>query len=127
MGRSVRLTAMVIVAGTLLVAKTARADVDALTTNGWKLRVSGFVGGYLQTGFCDHSDKVVAGGAACNTGPGGEERTAVSNGLGVGHFGASVSTVKNDWELGGTAEIWSGLNSLPAKVGFGEAGPSLRQ
>src|SRR5438874_8813755 len=93
MRRLVRLTAFVIFAGALLIGPAARADVE-LTANGWRLKVSGFVGGYLQTGFCDHSDKVVAGGAACNTGPGGEERTAVSNGLGVGHFGASVSTVK---------------------------------
>jgi predicted porin len=70
----------------------------------------------------------VAGGFACNTGPGGENRSSVSNGLGVGHFGISASTQKNEWDLGGVGEIWSGINSTSGgKTGFGETSPSLRQ
>jgi predicted porin len=114
------------VASALLVAPAAYAvDVAA---GDWKLGLSGFASGYAQQGFCDHTDTKVAGGFACNTGPGGENRSSVSNGLGVGHFGISASTQKNDWELGGLGEIWSGINSTSGgKTGFGETSPSLRQ
>lgn len=110
-----------------LVLAAPRASAAEITAGDWTIVLSGFVSGYFQMGMCDHSADVVAGGASCNTGPGGENRAAVSNGLGVGHFGVSASTKKDGWVLGGAAEIWSGLNSLPDKVGFGETGPSIRQ
>jgi predicted porin len=114
------------VASALLVAPAAYAvDVAA---GDWKLGLSGFASGYAQQGFCDHTDTKVAGGFACNTGPGGDNRSSVANGLGVGHFGISASTQRNDWELGGLGEIWSGINSTSGgKTGFGETSPSLRQ
>jgi predicted porin len=114
------------VAGTLLAAPAAYAvDVAA---GDWKLGVSGFASGYVQHGFCEHADTKVAGGFACNTGPGGDNRSSVSNGLGVGHFGISASTEKHGWDLGGVGEIWSGINSTSGgKTGFGETSPSLRQ
>jgi predicted porin len=114
------------VASALLAVPAAYAvDVAA---GDWKLGVSGFASGYLQHGFCEHADTQVAGGFACNTGPGGDNRSSVSNGLGVGHFGISASTQKNEWELGGMGEIWSGINSTSGgKTGFGETSPSLRQ
>lgn len=115
----------IVIAGALLGAPSAHAA--EVTAGEWKLDIHGFVEGYYQLNLCDHDPDVVAGGAACNTGPGGENRSAISNGLGVGHFGVTASTIKKGWNLGGTAEIWSGLNSLPAKVGFGETGPSMRQ
>jgi predicted porin len=114
------------VASALLAAPAANA-VD-LAAGDWKLGLSGFASGYAQHGFCDHTDTKVAGGFACNTGLGGENRSSVSNGLGVGHFGISASTQKNDWDLGGVGEIWSGINSTNGgKTGFGETSPSLRQ
>jgi predicted porin len=114
------------VASVLLAAPAAYA-VD-VTAGDWKLGLSGFASGYLQHGFCDHADTQVAGGFACNTGPGGDNRSSVSNGLGVGHFGITAATEKNGWELGGTGEIWSGINSTSGgKTGFGETSPSLRQ
>jgi hypothetical protein len=114
------------VASALLAAPAAYAvDVAA---GDWTLGISGFASGYLQHGFCDHADIEVAGGFACNTGPGGADRSSVSNGLGVGHFGITASTRKNDWDLGGVGEIWSGINSTSGgKTGFGETSPSLRQ
>jgi predicted porin len=115
------------VASTLLVAPVAFA-VDVAAAGDWKLGVSGFASGYVQHGVCDHAETQVAGGFACNTGPGGANRSSVSNGLGVGHFGITASTRKNDWDLGGTGEIWSGINSTSGgKTGFGETSPSLRQ
>lgn len=114
------------VASALLAVPAARAvDVAA---GDWKLGVTGFASGYLQHGFCARADTKVAGGFACNTGPGGDNRSSVSNGLGVGHFGISASTQRNDWDLGATGEIWSGINSTSGgKTGFGETSPSLRQ
>jgi predicted porin len=114
------------VASATLAAPAAYAvDVAA---GDWKLGVSGFASGYLQHGFCDHADTTVAGGFACNTGPGGGDRSSVSNGLGVGHFGITASTQKGEWDLGGMGEIWSGINSTSGgKTGFGETSPSLRQ
>jgi predicted porin len=113
-------------AGVLLAASAAQAvDIPA---GDWTLGVSGFASGYLQLGMCDHSSTSVAGGFACDTGPGGGNRASVSNGLGVGHFGISASTQKGSWEIGGTGEIWSGINSTNGgKTGFGETSPSLRQ
>jgi predicted porin len=114
------------IASALLVAPAAYA-VD-VTAGDWTLGVSGFASGYLQHGFCEHADTQVAGGFACNTGPGGDNRSSVSNGLGVGHFGITAATQKNEWDLGGTGEIWSGINSTSGgKTGFGETSPSLRQ
>jgi predicted porin len=114
------------VASVLLVAPAAYAvDVSA---GDWKLGISGFASGYAQHGFCDHTDITVAGGFACNTGVGGDNRSSVANGLGVGHFGIAASTQKNEWDLGGVGEIWSGINSTNGgKTGFGETSPSLRQ
>jgi predicted porin len=52
----------------------------------------------------------------------------VSNGLGVGHFGITATTERGGWDIGGTGEIWSGINSTNGgKTGFGETSPSLRQ
>jgi predicted porin len=114
------------VASALLAAPAAYA-VD-LAAGDWKLELAGFASGYLQHGFCEHADTKVAGGFACNTGPGGDNRSSVSNGLGVGHFGVTAQTQKNEWDLGGTGEIWSGINSTSGgKTGFGETSPSLRQ
>jgi predicted porin len=110
----------------VLAAPAARA-VD-LPAGDWKLEVTGFASGYLQLGLCDDSTSNIAGGFACNTGPGGDNRSSVSNGLGVGHFGISAATEKGGWNIGGTGEIWSGINSTSGgKTGFGETSPSLRQ
>lgn len=115
------------IAGALLAAPAAYA-VDIAAPGDWKVGISGFASGYVQHGVCDKTDIKVAGGFACNTGPGGDNRSSVSNGLGVGHFGITASTRKNDWDLGGTGEIWSGINSTSGgKTGFGETSPSLRQ
>jgi hypothetical protein len=114
------------VASALLAAPAAYA-VD-IAAGDWKLELAGFASGYLQHGFCEHADTKVAGGFACNTGLGGDNRSSVSNGLGVGHFGVTAQTQKNEWNLGGTGEIWSGINSTNGgKTGFGETSPSLRQ
>jgi predicted porin len=124
--KTVWVAATTMVASALLAAPAAYA-VD-IAAGDWKLGVSGFASGYAQHGFCDRSETQVAGGFACNTGPGGENRSSVSNGLGVGHFGISASTQKNEWDLGGVGEIWSGINSTSGgKTGFGETSPSLRQ
>jgi len=125
MRSSIRFSLALAIATVLLAAPSARAA--DITAGEWKIGLYGFASGYYQMGLCDDSATVVAGGASCNTGPGGENRSAVSNGLGVGHFGVSASTQKDGWDLGGAAEVWSGVNSQPAKVGFGETGPSVRQ
>jgi predicted porin len=112
---------------TLLLAAPQAGAVD-VAAGDWKLGISGFASGYLQVGLCAHTDYSVAGGFACNTGPGGDNRSSVSNGLGVGHFGISAATEKGGWDIGGTGEIWSGINSTSGgKTGFGETSPSLRQ
>src|SRR5437868_15451736 len=87
---------------TLAVPAAYAVDVAA---GDWKLGLSGFASGYTQHGFCDHADTKVAGGFACNTGPGGDNRSSVSNGLGVGHFGITAATQKSEWDLGATGEI----------------------
>jgi predicted porin len=126
MRKRVWVTVPSMVASALLAAPAAYA-VD-VTAGDWKLGISGFASGYAQHGFCEHSDTQVAGGFACNTGPGGDNRSSVANGLGVGHFGIAASTRKNEWDLGGVGEIWSGINSTNGgKTGFGETSPSLRQ
>jgi predicted porin len=121
------LSAVTTIASSLLAAPTAALAVE-VPAGDWKIALSGFASGYLQQGFCDHSTKTIAGGFACNTGPGGENRSSIANGLGVGHFGVAASTTKDGWDLGGMGEIWSGINSTSGgKTGFGETSPSLRQ
>jgi hypothetical protein len=124
--KRVSVAALSMVASASLAAPVAHAV--EIPAGDWRLGLSGFASGYLQHGFCDHAAISVAGGFACNTGPGGDNRSSVSNGLGVGHFGVSAATQRNDWDLGGTGEIWSGINSTAGgKSGFGETSPSLRQ
>jgi hypothetical protein len=111
-----------------LLASAAHAvDVQA---GDWKLQVTGFANAYQQVAFCSHSSVVVQGGFACQTPSGLSSRSGIANGLGVGHFGVSASTVKDGWTLGGTGEIWSGIlggNGFSETTDFKTQGPSLRQ
>src|SRR5438045_3444313 len=94
-------------AGVMLVASAAHA-ID-IQSGDWKLAVTGYANGYEQLAFCNHGGVTVQGGFACQTPSTLSSRSGIQNGLGVGHFGVSASTVKDGWTLGGTGEIWSGI------------------
>ena len=115
-------------AGVMLVASAAHA-ID-IQSGDWKLAVTGYANGYEQLAFCNHGGVTVQGGFACQTPSTLSSRSGIQNGLGVGHFGVSASTVKDGWTLGGTGEIWSGIlggNGFSETTDFKSQGPSLRQ
>lgn len=115
-------------AGLFLLALPARA-VD-IQSGDWKLSVSGYANAYEQLAFCDHGSVTVQGGFACQTPSSLSSRSGIQNGLGVGHFGVSATTVKDGWTLGGAGEIWSGIlggNGFAETTDFKSQGPSLRQ
>jgi hypothetical protein len=124
-----RLTAsFAALAGLFLLAPPARA-VD-IQSGDWKLSVSGYANAYEQLAFCDHGSVTVQGGFACQTPSSLSSRSGIQNGLGVGHFGVSATTVKDGWTLGGAGEIWSGIlggNGFAETTDFKSQGPSLRQ
>ncbi|TMA32966.1 MAG: hypothetical protein E6J88_01500, partial [Deltaproteobacteria bacterium] len=116
------------VAAFLLLAPAARA-VD-IQSGDWKLAVTGYANAYEQLAFCNHGSVTVQGGFACQTPSALSSRSGIQNGLGVGHFGVSASTVKDGWTVGGTGEIWSGIlggNGFAETIDFKSQGPSLRQ
>src|SRR5438552_2556498 len=116
------------VAAFLLLAPAARA-VD-IQSGDWKLAVTGYANAYEQLAFCNHGSVTVQGGFACQTPSALSSRSGIQNGLGVGHFGVSASTVKDGWTVGGTGEIWSGIlggNGFAETTDFKSQGPSLRQ
>ena len=79
------------VAAFLLLAPAARA-VD-IQSGDWKLAVTGYANAYEQLAFCNHGSVTVQGGFACQTPSALSSRSGIQNGLGVGHFGVSASTV----------------------------------
>jgi predicted porin len=112
----------------MLLAPAARA-VD-IQSGDWKVAVNGYANAYEQMAFCNHGSVTVQGGFACQTPPSVSSRSGIQNGLGVGHFGVSASTVKDGWTLGGTGEIWSGIlggDGFSETTDFKSQGPSLRQ
>ncbi len=129
MQRQARWFAVATTISSVLLGSTAAHAVEIQAGDDWKIKATGFAAGFLQFNLCDHSAATVDGGFACNTGPGGNNRSAISNGLGVGSLGLTASTQKSDWDLGVTSEVWSGINSTSkgGKIGFGETSPSMRQ
>ena len=116
------------VVGLLLFAPGALA-VD-IKSGDWKVAISGYANAYEQLAFCNHGSVTVQGGFACQTPSNVGSRSGIQNGLGVGHFGVSASTVKDGWTLGGTGEIWSGIlggDGFSETTDFKSQGPSLRQ
>lgn len=124
MKKPFRLEIVVLAASALLAVPAAHA-VD-IKSGDWTIGVSGYANAFEQLAFCNHGTVSVNGGfyKACQTPSGLSSRSAVSNGLGVGHFGVSASTVKDGWNLGGAGEIWSGIIG---GSGYGETSPTMRQ
>jgi hypothetical protein len=117
-----------VMVGVLLLGPAAHA-VD-IQSGDWKVTVTGYANAYEQLAFCNHGTVVVQGGFACQTPSAVASRSGIQNGLGVGHFGISASTVKDGWTVGGTGEIWSGIlggNGFSETTDFKSQGPSLRQ
>jgi hypothetical protein len=113
--------------GALLAPAAHAVDIQS---GDWKVTISGYANAYEQLAFCNHGSVVVQGGFACQTPSSLASRSGIQNGLGVGHFGVSASTVKDGWTLGGTGEIWSGIlggNGFSETTDFKSQVSSLRQ
>jgi len=112
---------------TLLIAPEARAL--STEVKGWTLSLSGAVDGYLTTAFCDTSASPgVAGGIACQVGPGGETRSAIESGLLPSFLNLEVKTQNGDIEYGADIGFFSGLSSTDGgKRGFAATTMDLRK
>jgi hypothetical protein len=112
---------------TLLLAPAARAI--STEVKGWTLSLSGAADGYLTMAFCDTSASPgVAGGIACQVGPGGETRAAIESGLLPGFLNLEVKTQSGDIEYGADMGFFSGLSSTDGgKRGFAATTMDLRK
>src|SRR2546428_2650149 len=94
----------------------------------WDLSFSGNVNGFATWNSCDSSTNAVAGGLACNNGPGGGKEQAIDPGLlrSALVFGARPS--QSGFDIGVTLGFYPGITSTATgKHGIGASTIDLRQ
>jgi len=118
-------------AGLALAALLAAPQARAISTEvqGWTLSLSGAADGYLTMASCDTSSSPgVAGGIACQVGPGGQGRSAIESGLLPSFLNLEVKTQSGDIEYGADLGFFSGQSSTNGgKRGFAATTMDLRK
>src|SRR5207245_9257087 len=86
----------------------------------WDLSFSGNVNGFATWNSCDTSANVVAGGLACNNGPGGSKEQAIEAGLLPSALVFGAKTSQSGWDIGWTIGFYPGItSSATGKHGMG--------
>src|SRR6266852_5330361 len=94
----------------------------------WDLSFSGNVNGFATWNSCDSSTNVVAGGLACNNGPGGGKEQAIESGLLPSALVFGAKSRQADWDIGWTIGFYPGItSSATGKSGIGRSNIDARQ
>src|SRR5216683_4275725 len=94
----------------------------------WDLSFSGNVNGFATWNSCDTSANVVAGGLACNNGPGGGKEQAIESGLLPSALVFGAKTSQSGWDIGVTLGFYPGItSSATGKRGIGASTIDMRQ
>src|SRR6266849_6334055 len=94
----------------------------------WDLSFSGNVNGFATWNSCDSSTNVVAGGLACNNGPGGGKEQAIESGLLPSALVFGAKTSQSGWDIGVTLGFYPGItSSATGKHGIGASTIDMRQ
>jgi len=94
----------------------------------WDLSFSGNVNGFATWNSCDTSANVVAGGLACNNGPGGSKEQAIESGLLPSALVFGAKTSQSGWDIGWTIGFYPGItSSATGKHGIGASTIDARQ
>src|SRR5467141_4239636 len=94
----------------------------------WDLSFSGNVNGFATWNTCDTSANVVAGGLACNNGPGGSKEQAIESGLLPSALVFGAKTSQSGWDIGWTIGFYPGItSSATGKSGIGRSNIDARQ
>jgi hypothetical protein len=94
----------------------------------WDLSFSGNVNGFATWNSCDSSTNVVAGGLACNNGPGGGKEQAIESGLLPSALVFGAKTSQSGLDIGVTFGFYPGItSSATGKHGIGASTIDMRQ
>src|SRR3989441_6080948 len=94
----------------------------------WDLSFSGNVNGFATWNTCDTSASVVAGGLACNNGPGGSKEQAIESGLLPSALVFGAKSRQAGWDIGWTIGFYPGItSSATGKHGIGASTIDARQ
>ncbi len=94
----------------------------------WDLSFSGNVNGFATWNTCDTSTSVVAGGLACNNGPGGGKEQAIESGLLPSALVFGAKSRQAGWDIGWTIGFYPGItSSATGKHGIGASTIDARQ
>src|SRR2546426_6567013 len=94
----------------------------------WDLSFSGNVNGFATWNSCDTSANVVAGGLACNNGPGGGKEQAIESGLLPSALVFGAKTSQSGFDIGVTLGFYPGITSTATgKHGIGASTIDMRQ
>src|SRR6266852_9586998 len=94
----------------------------------WDLSFSGNVNGFATWNSCDSSTNVVAGGLACNNGPGGGKEQAIESGLLPSALVFGAKSRQSGWDIGWTIGFYPGItSSATGKHGIGASTIDARQ
>jgi len=94
----------------------------------WDLSFSGNVNGFATWNSCDTSANAVAGGLACNNGPGGSKEQAIESGLLPSALVFGAKSRQAGWDIGWTIGFYPGItSSATGKSGIGRSNIDARQ
>jgi len=94
----------------------------------WDLSFSGNVNGFATWNSCDSSANAVAGGLACNNGPGGGKEQAIESGLLPSALVFGAKTSQSGFDIGVTLGFYPGItSSATGKHGIGASTIDMRQ
>ncbi len=108
-------------------ASAVRAEIG-MKAGAWDLSFSGNVNGFATWNSCDSSASVVAGGLACNNGPGGGKEQAIESGLLPSALVFGAKSRQAGWDIGWTIGFYPGItSSATGKHGIGASTIDARQ
>src|SRR6266704_567429 len=94
----------------------------------WDLSFSGNVNGFATWNSCDSSTNAVAGGLACNNGPGGGKEQAIESGLLPSALVFGAKTSQSGFDIGWTIGFYPGItSSATGQSGIGRSNIDARQ
>src|SRR2546422_818242 len=120
-------TSLAVAAALALGAGVAQAEIG-MKAGAWDLSFSGNVNGFATWNSCDSSANTVAGGLACNNGPGGSKEQAIESGLLPSALVFGAKSRQAGWDIGWTIGFYPGItSSATGKHGIGASTIDARQ
>lgn len=96
----------------------------------WDLDFSGNVNGFATFNNCDDKSQFIAGGLACNTGPGGNDQQSIESGLLPSALVFSAKTRQANLDIGVTVGLYPTIRTnsgVSGNAGLGSSSINVRQ